>query len=133
MTDFNGRRAPYPILLLAMACAATPAAASTFQLGDIDGQITSSLSLGMSIATENPDEDLMRSASGDDGRRNYRSGDIYSKLFKGTHDLELRYGDSGVFLRGSYWYDYAVRDESQRFVDIEDAGRKTSMKSAALF
>ncbi|MAG66943.1 MAG: adhesin [Pseudomonadales bacterium] len=132
VTDFNGRRAPYPILLLAMACAATPAAASTFQLGDIDGQITSSLSLGMSVATENPDEDLMRSASGDDGRRNYRSGDIYSKLFKGTHDLELRYGDSGIFLRGSYWYDYAVRDESQRFVDIEDAGRKTSMKSAGI-
>lgn len=132
VTDFNGRRAPYPILLLAMACAATPAAASTFQLGDIDGQLTSSLSLGMSISTQNPEEKLIRGASGDDGRRNYRAGDIYSKLFKGTHDLELRYGDSGIFLRGSYWYDYAVRDESQRFIDIEDAGRKNSMKSAGI-
>lgn len=132
MTDINGRRAPYPVLLLAMACAATPATASTFQLGDIDGQLTSSLSLGMSISTQNPEDKLIRGASGDDGRLNYRAGDIYSKLFKGTHDLELRYGDSGVFLRGTYWYDYAVRDESQRFIDIEDAGRKTSMKSAGI-
>ncbi|PCC98164.1 DUF1302 domain-containing protein [Halopseudomonas pelagia] len=124
---------PFRLLLISVACIAAPAAnASSFQWGEIDGQLTSALSLGMSISTQNPDEDLMRGASADDGRRNYRAGDIYSKLFKGTHDLELRYGDSGVFLRGSYWYDYAVRDESQRFIDIEDAGRKTSMKSAGI-
>nr|WP_044874543.1 DUF1302 domain-containing protein [Pseudomonas sp. LFM046] len=107
-----------------------PASALNFRLGEVDGQLDSSLTIGASVSTEDPEHDLMRSANGDDGRRNYRAGDVFSKLFKGVHDLELKYGDSGLFLRGSYWYDYALRDEGQRFKDVEDAGRKTAIKSA---
>lgn len=128
----TGNQPPFRLLLLSLACATAPVSAANFQWGEIDGQITSSLSIGASISTANPDPDLMRAPGADDGRRNYRAGDIYSKLFKGIHDLELRYADSGVFLRGTYWYDYAVRDENQRFIDIEDAGRKRSMKSAGI-
>lgn len=126
----TGNQPPFRLLLLSLACATAPVSAANFQWGEIDGQITSSLSIGASISTANPDPDLMRAASGDDGRRNYRSGDVFSKLFKGTHDLELRYADSGVFLRGTYWYDYALRDENQRFKNVEDAGRKNAAKSA---
>lgn len=129
----TGAMPPFRLLLISVACIAAPAAtASSFQWGEIEGQITSSLSVGASMSTTDPDPDLTRSASGDDGRLNYRSGDVFSKLFKGTHDLELRRGDTGVFLRGSYWYDYALRDESQRFKDVKDAGRKNAAKSAGV-
>ena len=115
---------------LALATACGQAQAFTFEAGELQGQFDSSLSLGASWSTQNPEQRLLHTASGDDGRRNYEADDAFSKLFKGTHDLELKYGDSGVFLRGTYWYDYAMRDKDQRFKDIDDAGRKTANKSA---
>ena len=99
-----------PYLLLPLSCMIGSAMAVDFQLGDIEGQLDSSLSIGTSISTANPDSKLMQSASGDDGRRNFNSGDAFSGIFKGSHDLELRYGDFGAFLRGGYWYDHALRD-----------------------
>ena len=119
-----------PYLLLPLACMVGNAMAVEFQLGEIEGQLDSSLSIGTSISTANPDPKQLNSATGDDGRRNFRSGDAFSGIFKGTHDLELSHGDVGVFLRGSYWYDYVLRDRDQRFKDVEDNNRKLSAKSA---
>ncbi len=48
----------------------------------------------------------------DDGRQNFRKGHTFSKIFKGIHDLELKYGDFGVFTRGKYWYDFRLKDEA---------------------
>ncbi len=119
-----------PYLLLPLSCMIGSAMAVDFQLGEIDGQLDSSLSIGTSISTANPDPDQLNSATGDDGRRNFRSGDAFSGIFKGTHDLQLSHGDFGVFLRGNYWYDYVLRDRDQRFKDVEDNNRKLSAKSA---
>lgn len=119
-----------PYLLLPLACMVGNAMAMGFQLGEIEGQLDSSLSIGTSISTANPDPEQLNSATGDDGRRNFRSGDAFSGIFKGTHDLELSHGDMGLFLRGSYWYDYVLRDQDQRFKNVEDNNRKISAKSA---
>ncbi len=116
--------------LLVATCTCHSAWGYNVEIGEIQGQLDSALSLGASLSTHNPEQRLMHSASGDDGRRNYRAGDVFSKILKGRHDLELKYNDSGVFLRGSYWYDYALRDEGQRFKDVEDNGRKNANKSA---
>src|SRR3546814_7982622 len=61
---------------------------------------------------------------GDDGRLNFKKGETFSKIFKGLHDLELKYGDTGVFVRGKYWYDFELKDESRPFKDISDSNRK---------
>ncbi|WP_421684390.1 DUF1302 domain-containing protein [Stutzerimonas urumqiensis] len=119
-----------PLAIIPLGLYVGGAGALEFRIGDLEGQLDSALSIGASMATDDPDPDLMRSASGDDGRRNYRAGDWFSKTLKGVHDLELRYGDAGAFIRGSYWYDYALRDEDQRFKAVEDAGRKRNAKSA---
>ena len=63
-----------PYLLLPLSCLVGSATAANFQLGELEGQLDSSLSIGTSIATANPDPKLMQSASGDDGRRNFGSG-----------------------------------------------------------
>src|SRR5690606_1435593 len=68
----------------------------------------------------------------DDGRLNYKKGDVFSKIFKGSHDLELRYGSSGAFIRGNYWYDFETKDGSQRFYDIDDSGRHPLQKGAGI-
>lgn len=121
------RQAP----LAALCCLlATPVAGVQFDVGPLQGRFDSALSLSTAVSTANPDKQQLQAANGNDGRRNYRSGDVFSVLFKGTHDLEVRRGNLGVFLRGSYWYDTAQRDHSQRAVDIDDRNRLVSAKTA---
>ena len=106
------------------------AQAFTFSLGEIEGQFDSSLSVGASWAMRNADAGLLHSHSSDDGKRNFREGDTFSKVFKGIHDLELKYGDSGAFVRGKYWYDFKLKDEHLHFKDIDDHGREEGAKAS---
>ncbi|MDT3420244.1 hypothetical protein QF008_001989 [Pseudomonas protegens] len=123
--------------LLALSISA-PGQAATFDIGEIQGQFDSSLSIGASWALRNPDRAFIgtwnaghaSSQSSDDGRLNFRKGETFSKIFKGVHDLQLSYGDSGVFLRGKYWYDFELKDESRRYVQISDEHRKEAAKSS---
>ncbi len=61
---------------------------------------------------------------------NFKRGETFSKIFKGIHDLELKYGDTGVFVRGKYWYDFELKDEGREFKDISDHNRKEGAKSS---
>jgi hypothetical protein len=106
------------------------ASAVTFQIGEIEGQLDSNLSVGASWALRNPDPDLLHDPASDDGRRNFKKGETFSKVFKGIHDLELKYGESGLFLRGKYWYDFELKDESRLFKDIDDHNRKEAAQSS---
>ncbi|MNZ55313.1 hypothetical protein D3C78_732370 [compost metagenome] len=69
-------------------------------------------------------------ATTDDGRLNFKKGETFSKIFKGLHDLELKYGDGGAFVRGKYWYDFELKDEHRLFYDIDDSGREDMAKSS---
>lgn len=71
-----------------------------------------------------------QASTGDDGRLNFKKGDTFSKIFKGIHDLELKYGDTGVFVRGKYWYDFELKDETREFKPISDHNRKEGAKSS---
>lgn len=131
--------------LLATAIAlglSTQAQAINFSVGDIEGSFDSSLSVGASWATDAPDPDFINNANtqglrgmsatrtADDNRKNFKKGETFSKIFKGVHDLELKYGDSGVFVRGKYWYDFELKDEHRLFYDIDDSGRDRAAKSS---
>ncbi|EZO57441.1 hypothetical protein V558_06350 [Pseudomonas aeruginosa BWH057] len=70
------------------------------------------------------------SQTSDDSRMNFKRGETFSKIFKGIHDLDLRYKDTGVFVRGKYWYDFELKDESRLFKDISDSNRKEGAKSS---
>ncbi|MBM7060307.1 DUF1302 domain-containing protein [Pseudomonas sp. UL073] len=124
---------------------AAPAYAVNFNIGEIEGQFDSSLSVGASWSMADPDNKLVGSANvvpatgkrgtgftqtNDDGRLNFKKGETFSKIFKGIHDLELKYGDFGVFTRGKYWYDFELKDESRLWKDIDDHGRKEGAKSS---
>lgn len=114
------------------------AQAVSFNIGEIEGQFDSSLSAGVSWGLRDADKSLVgvpnggtgQAATGDDGRLNYKKGEAFSKIIKGIHDLELKYGDTGVFVRGKYWYDFATADESQDFKDISDHHRDEAARSS---
>ncbi|MDF5931809.1 DUF1302 family protein [Pseudomonas aeruginosa] len=122
-------RARLAFAITLATCSGT-AAAVTFQIGEIEGQFDSNLSVGASWALRNPDPDLLHDPASDDGRRNFKKGETFSKVLKGIHDLELKYGESGMFVRGKYWYDLELKDEGRPFKDIEDHNRKEAAQSS---
>ncbi|WP_047533057.1 DUF1302 domain-containing protein [Pseudomonas sp. 11/12A] len=140
MTSVNQfwRRAKLPLAVSLASTLAGPAFGVSFNVGEIEGQFDSSLSIGASWSTQQPNKNLIGvnngghglSQTSDDGHLNFKSGETFSKIFKGIHDLELKYGDTGVFVRGKYWYDFELKDESRPFKDISDDNRKEGAKSA---
>ncbi|MDC7824193.1 DUF1302 domain-containing protein [Pseudomonas sp. BLCC-B13] len=124
------RRARLALAITLATVTSGTASAVTFQIGEIEGQLDSNLSVGASWALRNPDPDLLHDPASDDGRRNFKKGETFSKVFKGIHDLELKYGESGLFLRGKYWYDFELKDESRLFKDIDDHNRKEAAQSS---
>ncbi len=132
------RLAKLPLAVSLASAIAAPAFAVNFNIGEIEGQVDSSLSVGASWSMRGPDPDLIGKNNGgkglsqtsDDGHLNFKKGETFSKIFKGIHDLELKYGDTGVFVRGKYWYDFELKDESRLFKDIDDHGRKEGAQSS---
>ena len=140
MTSVNQfwRRAKLPLAVSLASTLAGPAFGVSFNIGEIEGQFDSSLSIGASWSTESANKNLIGvnnggrglSQTSDDGHLNFKSGETFSKIFKGIHDLELKYGDTGIFVRGKYWYDFELKDESRPFKDISDDNRKEGAKSS---
>lgn len=132
------RLAKLPLAVSLASTLASPAFAVNFNIGEIEGQFDSSLSVGASWSTQSADKDLIGSNNGgrglsqtsDDGRLNFKRGETFSKIFKGIHDLELKYGDTGVFVRGKYWYDFELKDEGREFKAVSDSNRKEGAKSS---
>jgi len=131
------------VLAVAIAlCHIAPASAVGFTVGEIEGSFDSSLSIGASWSTQSPDKAFISnyntvgaegeaaSRTADDGRLNFKKHEAFSKIFKGIHDLSLKYEDSGLFLRGKYWYDFELKDGHQHFYDIDDHGRDTAAKAS---
>jgi len=132
------RRAKLPLAVSLASSLAGPAFGVSFNIGEIEGQFDSSLSVGASWSTAKPNRDLIGvnnggkglSQTSDDGHLNFKRGETFSKIFKGIHDLELKYGDTGVFVRGKYWYDFELKDENRLYKDISDSNRKEGAKSS---
>ncbi|MGY2399583.1 DUF1302 domain-containing protein [Pseudomonas sp. SDO5271_S396] len=123
---------------VALGCC-VQAQAVSFNIGDeIEGQFDSSLSVGASWGMRDADKKLVgtpnggtgQASTGDDGRLNFKKGETFSKIFKGIHDLELKYRDSGVFVRGKYWYDFELQDEDREFKPISNHHRDEGARSS---
>jgi len=130
-------------LALGLARFTGSAHAVTFNIGEVRGQFDSQLSVGASVSTQSADKrfiDFRTPGQGgqavartsDDGRLNYEAGDVFSKIFRGVHDLGFTYGDSGAFFRGKYWYDFETKDGSQDFYNIDDSGRDPLVKASGV-
>ena len=132
------RLAKLPLAVSLASTLAAPAFGVTFNIGEIEGQFDSALSVGASWSVRGADPDLIGTVNGgkaasstsDDNRLNFKKGETFSKIFKGIHDLELKYGDTGVFVRGKYWYDFELKDEERLFKDIDDSNRKQAAQSS---
>lgn len=63
------------------------------------------------------------SSNGDAGNLNYDKGDMFSELFKGTHELSVTKGDFGLFTRFMYFYDAALMDNDGAYTNPVSGNR----------
>ena len=57
------------------------------------------------------------SNNGDAGDLNFDSGETFSKLLKGTHDLSISKDNYGLFTRFMYFYDFELMDGDRAYVN----------------
>lgn len=57
------------------------------------------------------------SSNGDAGNLNYDRGDMFSEVFRGTHELSIAKDDIGFFGRFTYFYDSALMDEDGAYTN----------------
>ena len=128
---FPGRRATARLgaaLAALVVLAAVPAVATDFGSGDFSGSWDNTLSLGTSYRLDDPDLRIIGlpsggtafSVNGDDGNLNYPKG-TYSTVLKLTSELELKYKNSGVFVRFRGFYDMENEDEDRARTPLSEA------------
>ena len=127
-----------PLTVAVAVAISLPAHAVRFDMGEIQGQFDSQMSVGTSIGTSDIDDDLIwagnggnaNAANSDDGRLNFKKGEPFSTIFKANHGLSFQYDSTGVFVRGKYWYDFETKDGSRELYDINDSGKRQAAKSS---
>ena len=107
-------------VLAAALAAALSAPAHAFQFesasGEVTGYLDTTVSFGALWRMQGRDPSLIaitnggtsRDPNADDGNLNYGKGDLVSLAAKATSDLLVKYGNFGVFARGTYYYDWAA-------------------------
>jgi hypothetical protein len=112
-----------PLALAAAVAALAAGNAQAFKFkfeNGVEGSLDTTVSWGIAARVQGQDSSLIGQANGgqsrsvndDDGNLAYSKGDIWSNLFKSTHELELKYGQFGAFVRGTAFYDYENADRA---------------------
>jgi len=132
-----------PLAVAVAAGMSGQAAAYSFYLGDVEAQFNTTLSAGVGWRVEDRDSRLIAQGNlgpefanttvgastnnYDDGNLNFDQWDTYSKIVKGNSELYLnQYVDNtyltrvGALVRGRYWYDFELKDESRSHVELNE-------------
>ncbi|WP_165855423.1 DUF1302 domain-containing protein [Marinobacter sp. JSM 1782161] len=147
--------AKLPLAAAITATLSAPASAFQFYMGDVEASFDTTLTagvgwrveerdrrliaqgnLGPSYAPGQPNANIGASTNNyDDGNLNFEKGDTYSKIVKGTSELYLNYyldndylTRVGAFVRGRYWYDFELKDESRA---VDPVGNQRELNEKA--
>jgi hypothetical protein len=116
------RPALKPIALAIALAAAAPAYALEFNFENgARVNVDTTVTYGIAIRTESPDPALIgianggtsRSVNEDDGDLNFKKNKAFSNLIKATTDVEGKWRNYGIFLRGSCYYDFDLHDSDK--------------------
>ncbi len=116
------------ILMTLIMSLAVPVFAFEFEYGDLRGNLDSTLSYGLAWRMEERDPDLIGTANGgdaysvnfDDGNLNYDDGDLINNTAKITSEMALQYGNFGLFVRGTAFYDFENNDGDRARTELRD-------------
>ncbi len=101
-----------------------------FYSAGIEGSFDSQVSIGSSWRLAAPSQKLMsNSSNGNDGDGNFKKGEAFSQVFKGSHDLQLNYQNVGAFVRAKYWSDFALKNKEGSTADVNSNQLNQSFNS----
>jgi len=121
------------VALAALGLANASAFAEDYQFGDFDVKLNGTATLGTAIRTVGPNPALIPPANGaaakitgkalgglnsSDGDLNYAVGEPVSSVVKGVASIDISKDNVGVFVRGKFWYDYTLSNQSAAWGDI---------------
>lgn len=142
-----GKKLLLCIILMSLSLLlAIPVFAFQFQLGEIDGNLDTTLSYGAAWRMKDRDSDLIgirnrpyNSGKGnayslnyDDGNLNYDKGDLINHTTKITSELGMRYRNFSLFVRGSAFYDFENNDGSRERTSLSNDAKDMVGKDATL-
>jgi hypothetical protein len=124
-TRVKNRRLLLVLSLSILVFWGTNLTAAPLDLGEsgVTGSLDTTVSFGMGIRTSGRDSQHIaritggeaNSANSDDGNLNYDQWDIFSLNNRITQELDLRRQNMGLFIRGTYLYDWAIMNmETER-------------------
>ncbi|MDG2169582.1 MAG: DUF1302 domain-containing protein [Opitutales bacterium] len=98
-----------------------------FEVGELTAQLDTTLSIGGSYRTSDPDPDFFGLPNGgnqvsinvDDGNLNYERG-WFSKAVKMTNDFEIAGDNFGAFVRMTSFYDWENEDGNRAFRPLSE-------------
>ncbi|MBX3726520.1 MAG: DUF1302 domain-containing protein [Xanthomonadales bacterium] len=155
----NMRTSLSTAIALALAGAATGAAALDFTSGEWSGSLDTTVSYGVSVRAENPNDNTVGKANlnplfpllgltnpqqraapgrwsvnGDDANLKWDKGDVVSNTAKITSEFALNWRNFGAFLRGTAFYDweYEGRNDISRYAR-DKVGRDAKILDAFVF
>ncbi|REH37568.1 uncharacterized protein DUF1302 [Paraperlucidibaca baekdonensis] len=100
-----------------------PSHAARFDFAEGEGTFVfdTTLSVGTLIRAEDRDPRIVgivnggtsRSVNEDSGNLNYEKGEVVSTVLKASHDMDISYGRTGLFVRFGYAADLAAQDKEE--------------------
>lgn len=155
----NMRTSLSTAIALALAGAASGAAALDFTSGEWSGSLDTTVSYGVSVRAEDPNDTTVGKANlnplfpllgltnpqqraapgrwsvnGDDANLKWEKGDVVSNTAKITSEFSLTWRNFGAFLRGTAFYDweYEGRDDISRYAR-DKVGRDARILDAFVY
>jgi len=93
--------------------------------GEVEASLDTTLSYGIAVRTEEPDDDLVKGLSAinrNDGAANYKRG-IISNAAKFTSDFDLGYRNVGLFLRATGFFDHENEEGTRARTPLSDEAK----------
>ncbi len=109
---------------------AAPAFAFQFDYQGLTGSLDSTVSAGVAMRMEEPDDKLIGianggsafSTNGDDGNLAFNDGQLFSTPLRLTTDFTLTEGGYGLFVRGTYVFDERLHSKDDFFDSVDFTG-----------
>ncbi|MDO8289771.1 MAG: DUF1302 domain-containing protein [Parvibaculum sp.] len=137
LTTCHGKFRALLFATAALLSTANAALAADFTFGDVNISIDTTISAGISTRVSNRDCSHVAKGDGgcpsgvkagglnsDDGNLNFDRWDLTGATLKSVSDIEIKWQDSGIFLRPRLFYDAVYAENDLRWKDLNHDARQ---------
>ena len=110
------------MLVISLSLWTGQARAVDLSSGDVEASLDTTISYGVAVRVDKQDKDLIAKINDNDGNLNYNRG-IISNAVKLTSDLDIRYQNIGLFIRGTGFFDHENENGERDNTPLNDEAK----------